>query len=54
MQVIVVQAHMLGTFSCIWCIKANINRQGFSKLSKSGGLTDERQLGAQYKADAEL
>ena len=47
-------AHMLGTADVSGVSAANINRQGFSKLSKSSGLTDERQLGAQYTADAEL
>ena len=48
------QAHMLGTADVSGVAVQNINRQGFSKLFKSGGLTDERQLGAQYTADAEL
>ena len=47
-------AHMLGTADVSGVAAQGINRQGFSKLFKSGGLTDERQLGAQYKADAEL
>jgi|LULJ01.1.fsa_nt_gb hypothetical protein len=47
-------AHMLGTGDVSGVSVANIHRQGFSKLSKSSGLTDERQLGAQYTADAEL
>lgn len=48
------QAHMLGTADVSGVAAQNIHRQGFSKLFKSGGLTDERQLGCQYKADAEL
>ena len=44
---------MLGTADVLLA-RQNTHRQGFSKLFKSGGLTDERQLGAQYTRDAEL
>jgi hypothetical protein len=47
-------AHTLGTGDVTGITVGNISNRGFSKLSKSGGLTDERQMGAQFTAYSEL
>jgi hypothetical protein len=47
-------AHTLGTADVAGITVGNISNRGFSKLSKTSGLTDERQMGAQFTADIEL
>jgi len=47
-------AHTLGTGDVTGITVGSISNRGFAKISKSGGLTDERQMGAQFTATAEL
>ena len=47
-------AHLLGTGDVSGVSATAIDKYGFAKITKSSGLTDERQMGCVFSADAEL